>query len=213
MTHSVVLADVQLLFVRSALCHCGYGAPWVVGPRPSSDREEVGSRDLLLAFGWVLSSGNLPDFLLAEKVHQLDSLSSAPLVSPWVLVIQARNRLLIFITCFPLLMSSVILYKASREQGNFILCTVVHVGRILTFYYSFLFKKNNNLFWKINKSYQLPLMIITQDTKWLTFCSICSWLTNLIDFLIKSNHEQNTISKILFAFRINFNAVSLFLKV
>uniref|UniRef100_A0A8C1BFA9 Tubulin epsilon and delta complex 1 n=1 Tax=Cyprinus carpio carpio TaxID=630221 RepID=A0A8C1BFA9_CYPCA len=73
--------DVQLLFVRSALCHCGYGAPWVVGPRSPSHIEEVGSRDLLLAFGWVLSSGNLLDFLLAEKVHQLDTLSSAPKIA------------------------------------------------------------------------------------------------------------------------------------
>ncbi|KAK9960143.1 hypothetical protein ABG768_010218 [Culter alburnus] len=72
--------DMQLLFVRSALWHCGYGAPWVVGPRPPSHIEEVGSRDLLLALGWVLSSGNLLDFLLAEKVHQLDMLSSAPTI-------------------------------------------------------------------------------------------------------------------------------------
>ncbi|XP_067311424.1 tubulin epsilon and delta complex protein 1 [Pseudorasbora parva] len=70
--------DMQLLYVRSALWHCGYGAPWVVGPRPPSDIEEVGSRDLLLALGWVLSSGNLLDVLLAEKVHQLDMLLSAP---------------------------------------------------------------------------------------------------------------------------------------
>ncbi len=54
----------------------------------------------------------------------------------------SKEQIIHFITCFPLLMSSVILYKASREQGNFILCTVVHVGRILTFYYSFLFKKH-----------------------------------------------------------------------
>ncbi|KAK7153218.1 hypothetical protein R3I93_011193 [Phoxinus phoxinus] len=72
--------DMQLLFVRSALWHCGYGAPWVLGPRPPSHIDEVGSRDLLLAFGWVLSSGNLLDFLLAEKVHQLDVLSSAPTI-------------------------------------------------------------------------------------------------------------------------------------
>ncbi|XP_026141603.1 tubulin epsilon and delta complex protein 1 isoform X2 [Carassius auratus] len=73
--------DVQLLFVRSALSHCGYGPPWVVGPWPPSHIEEVGSRDLLLAFGWVLSSGNLLDFLLAEKIHQLDTLSSEPLIA------------------------------------------------------------------------------------------------------------------------------------
>uniref|UniRef100_A0A8C2AAS2 Si:dkey-84k17.2 n=1 Tax=Cyprinus carpio TaxID=7962 RepID=A0A8C2AAS2_CYPCA len=72
--------DMQLLFVRSALCYCGYGAPWVVGPWSPSHIEEVRSRDLLLAFGWVLSSGNLPDFMLAEKVHQFDTLSSAPLI-------------------------------------------------------------------------------------------------------------------------------------
>ncbi|XP_016400082.1 uncharacterized protein C14orf80 homolog isoform X2 [Sinocyclocheilus rhinocerous] len=62
--------DIQLLFVRSALCYCGYGAPWVVGPWPPRHIEEVGSRDLLLAFGWVLSSGNLLDFMLAEKIPQ-----------------------------------------------------------------------------------------------------------------------------------------------
>ncbi|XP_051502659.1 tubulin epsilon and delta complex protein 1-like isoform X3 [Myxocyprinus asiaticus] len=72
--------DTQLLFVRSALWHCGYGAPWVVAPRPPSHLEEVGSRELLLAFGWVLSSGKLLEFLLAEKVHDLDTLSSAPRV-------------------------------------------------------------------------------------------------------------------------------------
>nr|XP_055028436.1 tubulin epsilon and delta complex protein 1 isoform X2 [Misgurnus anguillicaudatus] len=70
--------DTQLLFVKSALWHCGYGAPWVVGPWSPSHIEEVGSRDLLLAFGWVLSHRNLLEFLLAEKVHQLDTLSSAP---------------------------------------------------------------------------------------------------------------------------------------
>lgn len=72
--------DTQLLFVKSALWHCGYGAPWVVGPRSPSTIEEAGSRDLLLAFGWVLSHRNLLEFLLAEKVHQLDTLSSAPKV-------------------------------------------------------------------------------------------------------------------------------------
>ncbi|KAI7804547.1 tubulin epsilon and delta complex protein 1 [Triplophysa rosa] len=70
--------DTQLLFVRSALWHCGYGALWVVGPQPPSHIEEVGSRDLLLALGWVLSFRNLLESLLAEKVYQLDTLSSAP---------------------------------------------------------------------------------------------------------------------------------------
>ncbi|XP_005158802.1 tubulin epsilon and delta complex protein 1 isoform X2 [Danio rerio] len=72
--------DTQLLFVRSALCYCGYGAPWVVEPRPTSHIEEMESRDLLLALGWLLASGNLLDFLLAEKVYQLDTLSSAPTI-------------------------------------------------------------------------------------------------------------------------------------
>ncbi|XP_016323393.1 uncharacterized protein C14orf80 homolog isoform X2 [Sinocyclocheilus anshuiensis] len=62
--------DIQLLFVRSALCYCGYGASWVVGPWPPRHIEEVGSRDLLLAFSWVLSLGNLLDFMLAEKIPQ-----------------------------------------------------------------------------------------------------------------------------------------------
>ncbi|XP_056333757.1 tubulin epsilon and delta complex protein 1 [Danio aesculapii] len=72
--------DTQLLFVRSALCYCGYGAPWVVEPRPTSHIEEMESRDLLLALGWLLASGNLLDFLLAEKIYQLDTLSSAPTI-------------------------------------------------------------------------------------------------------------------------------------
>lgn len=79
---TIMLTDTQLLFVKSALWHCGYGALWVVGPRTPSHIEEVGSRDLLLAFGWVLSYKNLLETLLAEKVYQLDTLSSAPKVSP-----------------------------------------------------------------------------------------------------------------------------------
>lgn len=70
--------DTQLQFVKSVLWHCGYGALWVVGPEPPSHIEEVGSRDLLLAFGWVLSYRNLLESLLAEKVYQLDALASAP---------------------------------------------------------------------------------------------------------------------------------------
>ncbi|KAL1258256.1 hypothetical protein QQF64_011500 [Cirrhinus molitorella] len=77
--------DMQLLFVRSALCYCGYGAPWVLGPQPPSHIKEVGSRDLLLAFGWVLSTGKLLDFLLTEKVYQLDTLSSGPTIAKSVI--------------------------------------------------------------------------------------------------------------------------------
>ncbi|TRY90378.1 hypothetical protein DNTS_009341 [Danionella cerebrum] len=70
--------DMQLQFVRSALCHSGYGAPWALDPRTPSNMEQMESRDLLLALGWLLSSGNLLDGLLAENVHQLDPLTSAP---------------------------------------------------------------------------------------------------------------------------------------
>lgn len=82
-THlTIVFPDTQLLFVRNALWHCGYGALWVVGPQPPSHIEEVGSRELLLALGWVLSFRNLLESLLAERVYKLDTLSSAPKVRP-----------------------------------------------------------------------------------------------------------------------------------
>lgn len=50
----------------------------------------------------------------------------------------SKEQIINLITCFPLLMSSVILCKASREQDNFILCTIVHMVRTFTFYYLFL---------------------------------------------------------------------------
>ncbi|XP_030643288.1 tubulin epsilon and delta complex protein 1 [Chanos chanos] len=71
--------DSQSLFVRSALWHCGYGAEWVLEPKAGSLRVCVGSRDLLLAFGWILSSGNPLEFLLEEKAQQLERLSRSAL--------------------------------------------------------------------------------------------------------------------------------------
>ncbi|MCI4382941.1 hypothetical protein PGIGA_G00020590 [Pangasianodon gigas] len=69
--------DTQLRFVKSALWHSGYGGWWVVGPRACESREEIGSRDLLLAFSWLIASGNLLEALLRERLLQLDVLSSA----------------------------------------------------------------------------------------------------------------------------------------
>ncbi|XP_062863827.1 tubulin epsilon and delta complex protein 1 [Trichomycterus rosablanca] len=67
----------QWRFVRSALWHSGYGEWWVVGSRACGNREEIGSRDLLLAAGWLLASGNLLEGMLRERVQQLEVLSSA----------------------------------------------------------------------------------------------------------------------------------------
>ncbi|KAB5562562.1 hypothetical protein PHYPO_G00019290 [Pangasianodon hypophthalmus] len=69
--------DSQLRFVKSALWQSGYGGWWVVGPRACESREEIGSRDLLLAFSWLIASGNLLEALLRERLLQLDVLSSA----------------------------------------------------------------------------------------------------------------------------------------
>ncbi|KAI4876303.1 hypothetical protein NFI96_004354 [Prochilodus magdalenae] len=67
--------DPQLVFVKSALWYTGYGGWWMA---PScTSIEEIGSRDLLLALGWVMSSENLLEFLLGEKVLELELLSSA----------------------------------------------------------------------------------------------------------------------------------------
>ncbi|XP_063080143.1 tubulin epsilon and delta complex protein 1 [Engraulis encrasicolus] len=73
----------QARFVRSALWHCGYGARWVVPTQAGSgyggDRGGgVGSRELLLAFGWMLSSGSLLEYLLGERVLQLQPLALPP---------------------------------------------------------------------------------------------------------------------------------------
>ncbi|XP_062378817.1 tubulin epsilon and delta complex protein 1 isoform X2 [Sardina pilchardus] len=66
-------------FVRSALWHCGYGARWVVAPQAGSCcGDAVGSRELLLAFGWMLSSGSLLEFLLGERVLQMQPLAVPP---------------------------------------------------------------------------------------------------------------------------------------
>ncbi|MCJ8737132.1 hypothetical protein PDJAM_G00020650 [Pangasius djambal] len=69
--------ETQLRFVKSALWHSGYGGWWVVGPRACESREEIGSRDLLLAFSWLIASGNLLEALLRERLLQSDVLSSA----------------------------------------------------------------------------------------------------------------------------------------
>ncbi len=47
----------------------------------------------------------------------------------------SKEQIINFITCFPLLMSSVILYKASREQDNFILCTWLEQWLFTTYSY------------------------------------------------------------------------------
>ncbi|KAJ8396901.1 hypothetical protein AAFF_G00012240 [Aldrovandia affinis] len=48
----------QTRLVSGALWQCGYGAPWLAGRQSAGSRaEEAGSRDLLLALGWVMSSG------------------------------------------------------------------------------------------------------------------------------------------------------------
>ncbi|XP_023681099.1 tubulin epsilon and delta complex protein 1 [Paramormyrops kingsleyae] len=52
----------QVSLVRSMLVHYGYGAQWLRGDR--SQWDAVGSRDLLLALGWLLSTGSLLESLL-----------------------------------------------------------------------------------------------------------------------------------------------------
>ncbi|CAB1335500.1 unnamed protein product [Coregonus sp. 'balchen'] len=68
--------------VREALWQCGYGASWIVVTTARlSPRSEVGSRELLVAFGWVLSSGSLLEALLRARSLELDILSLPPTVS------------------------------------------------------------------------------------------------------------------------------------
>ncbi|KAM9466058.1 tubulin epsilon and delta complex protein 1 [Clarias gariepinus] len=67
----------QFHFVQSALWHSGYGGWWVIGPRACDFTEEVGSRDLLLAFSWLIASGDLLEALLRDSFLELDVLSSA----------------------------------------------------------------------------------------------------------------------------------------
>ncbi|KAF5901741.1 dynein light chain 1, axonemal, partial [Clarias magur] len=71
------LDGAQFRFVQSALWHSGYGGWWVVGPRACDITEEIGSRDLLLAFSWLIASGNLLEALLRDRLLELDVLSSA----------------------------------------------------------------------------------------------------------------------------------------
>ncbi|XP_036398084.1 tubulin epsilon and delta complex protein 1 [Megalops cyprinoides] len=65
--------------VSSALWQCGYRAQWLQGGW--SLMEEVGSRELLLALGWVMSSGGLLESLLAEMASGLETLAALPGVS------------------------------------------------------------------------------------------------------------------------------------
>ncbi|KAG9268460.1 hypothetical protein AMEX_G17441 [Astyanax mexicanus] len=70
--------DPELEFVRSALWYTGYGGWWVTRAQTCKSPGKIGSRDLLLALGWVMSSDNLLETLLAEKVQELELLSSTP---------------------------------------------------------------------------------------------------------------------------------------
>ncbi|XP_017564281.1 tubulin epsilon and delta complex protein 1 [Pygocentrus nattereri] len=76
--------DSQLGFVRSALWYTGYGSWWTTNAQSCRSTNEIGSRDLLLALGWVMSSENLLESLLGEKVLELELLSSAPRAVPSV---------------------------------------------------------------------------------------------------------------------------------
>lgn len=68
--------------VREALWQCGYGASWIVVTTAGlCPRSEVGSRELLVAFGWVLSSGSLLEALLRARSLELDILSLPPTVT------------------------------------------------------------------------------------------------------------------------------------
>lgn len=57
----------------------GYGAPWLAQVRDEGGRgEQVGSRDLLLALGWAISSGGLLETLLGEQAEGLETLTTLP---------------------------------------------------------------------------------------------------------------------------------------
>ena len=75
-----MLTDSQLGFVRSALWYTGYGSWWTINAQSCRSTDEIRSRDLLLALGWVMSSENLLESLLGEKVLELELISSAPRV-------------------------------------------------------------------------------------------------------------------------------------
>ncbi|XP_061117305.1 tubulin epsilon and delta complex protein 1 isoform X1 [Conger conger] len=69
----------QARLVSGMLWQLGYGAPWLAGTRGEGGRgEEAGSRDLLLALGWVISSGNLLEALLGEQAEGLETLTNLP---------------------------------------------------------------------------------------------------------------------------------------
>ncbi|KAJ8341885.1 hypothetical protein SKAU_G00341760 [Synaphobranchus kaupii] len=72
----------QARLVSAVLWQFGYGAPWLAQTRGEDGwGEEVGSRDLLLALGWVISSGSLLETLLGEQAGGLETLTSLPEVS------------------------------------------------------------------------------------------------------------------------------------
>ncbi|KAL4623845.1 hypothetical protein GN956_G18763 [Arapaima gigas] len=71
--------DDQHGLVRNLLFQCGYGAPWLLGVE--GQMGTVGSRDLLLALGWVLSSGSLLENLLREAAQGLEVFSEVTKVS------------------------------------------------------------------------------------------------------------------------------------
>ncbi|XP_072546005.1 tubulin epsilon and delta complex protein 1 isoform X2 [Salminus brasiliensis] len=76
--------DPELEFVRSALWYIGYGGWWVTSAQTCGSTDEIGSRDLLLALGWTMSSENLLESLLREKVLELEFLTSTPMSVPGV---------------------------------------------------------------------------------------------------------------------------------
>ncbi|XP_035241428.1 tubulin epsilon and delta complex protein 1 [Anguilla anguilla] len=62
--------DARARLVCGVLWRFGYGAPWLAPARTRGEgarAEEAGSRDLLLALGWALSSGSLLESLLGER--------------------------------------------------------------------------------------------------------------------------------------------------
>ncbi|KAJ8291198.1 hypothetical protein GJAV_G00022520 [Gymnothorax javanicus] len=69
----------QARLVSGVLWQLGYGAPWLGRTLSGGSLgQEVGSRDLLLALGWVISCGGLLEALLAEQTLGLETLTAPP---------------------------------------------------------------------------------------------------------------------------------------